>query len=78
MEGSGGNSGVVTVTNYAQLQTQGQSAHGLFAQSVGGGGLGYNAGGDWTQGKIYWPGCALTMGWLSAKKQKRVEGCDLF
>ena len=36
--GSGGNAGDVTVTNNALLQTVGQSAHAILAQSIGGGG----------------------------------------
>ncbi|HEV7775999.1 MAG TPA: autotransporter outer membrane beta-barrel domain-containing protein [Luteibacter sp.] len=43
--GSGGNGGLINVMNSGLLQTQGQDAYGVFAQSVGGGG---GAGGDAT------------------------------
>ncbi|MFM2172929.1 MAG: hypothetical protein RLZZ54_856, partial [Cyanobacteriota bacterium] len=36
--GSGGNGGNVTVTNRGRIDTLGSQAHGVFAQSVGGGG----------------------------------------
>ena len=36
--GSGGASGLVTVTNAGEIITQGAGAHGIFAQSIGGGG----------------------------------------
>jgi hypothetical protein len=35
---SGGNGGTVTVTNHGALETHGQYAHAIYAQSVGGGG----------------------------------------
>jgi uncharacterized protein YhjY with autotransporter beta-barrel domain len=38
MGGAGGNSGNVTVTNSGDIVTHGAFAHGIFAQSVGGGG----------------------------------------
>jgi hypothetical protein len=43
--GAGGNGGLINVMNSGLLQTQGQDAYGVFAQSVGGGG---GAGGDAT------------------------------
>ena len=36
--GGGGDAGLVTVNNYNNLTTEGDDAHGIFAQSVGGGG----------------------------------------
>ena len=36
--GTGGSSGLVTVTNAGQILTEGEGAHGIFAQSIGGGG----------------------------------------
>ena len=36
--GTGGTGGTVAVNNGAQIETQGENAHGVFAQSIGGGG----------------------------------------
>lgn len=38
MNGAGGNSSIVDVTNSNQLTVEGQSSHGIVAQSIGGGG----------------------------------------
>jgi len=36
--GSGGHGGLVTVDNFGSIETRGDDAHGIFAQSIGGGG----------------------------------------
>ncbi|MEQ1369696.1 ESPR-type extended signal peptide-containing protein [Acinetobacter schindleri] len=38
MSGAGGNSSIVDITNSNQLAVEGQSSHGIVAQSIGGGG----------------------------------------
>ena len=49
--GSGGNGAAVTVTNSAELQTRGQSAHGILAQSIGGGG---GSAGTAVSARVHW------------------------
>jgi uncharacterized protein YhjY with autotransporter beta-barrel domain len=56
--GVGGNGGAINVVNAGLLQTQGQDAYGVFAQSVGGGG---GAGGDATATSMAYQQAKLTV-----------------